>query len=86
MNRVLISLALFLGTLLIIALFFGEQFTETINQQWAINRLVFLLGYLLLVSGSLYAGYKREGSRLLVYLGVWLAIGGLIAVVYQVMN
>jgi len=55
--------------------------------QLQVSRTVYLLLYALLISGSLWAAFRREGGwRLLRYALIWLAIGGIAVLAYMVMH
>lgn len=84
LSRILIAVALLLAALLL-GLLITQDRSDPVsigNQQ--VQRLVYLFGYLLLLSGSVIGAVRTEGANLFKYAAIWVAIGGVIALVYQV--
>lgn len=55
--------------------------------QFQVSRIAYLLLYALLISGGLWATFRREGGwKLVRYALIWLAIGGVAVLAYLVMH
>jgi hypothetical protein len=45
-------------------------------------RVAYLLVYALVISGTVWASLRKQGWTALRYVAIWLAVGGLIALLY----
>ncbi|MBI1360475.1 MAG: hypothetical protein GC155_09375 [Alphaproteobacteria bacterium] len=83
-RTILLWLALGLGAVVAILLrpLFGPSGSPC--RQYDSARLVYLLVYALAISGTLWVSLRNQGWKALRYVVIWLAIGGLIALLYLV--
>ena len=84
-RTILLWLALGLGVIVAAVLLrplFGEPGSP--YRQYDSAQLVYLLVYGLAISGTLWASLRNRTWTALRYLVIWLAIGGLIALLYLV--
>ncbi len=84
MTRILTFAIIILATLILVAFLTGGSFESRTGESISITRISLLCGYLILVSGGMYAAFKSNAGQMLKYAAVWIAIGGLIALLYQV--
>lgn len=84
-RTILLWLALGLGAILAAILLrplFGGQGSP--YRQYDSAQLVYLLVYALAISGTLWASLRNQKWKALRYAVIWVAIGGLIALLYLV--
>lgn len=86
MSRILVSVILIMGALLLAALIAGDAVTSQITSAASLQSVALLLGYLALVSGVFITAVRTQGWTVLRYFAIWLAIACLIALVYRLMH
>jgi hypothetical protein len=84
LQTVLLVIAGLLAAGLVIAFLAPGAFVRLEGQPDGFSRLAFLLLYLLLISGSVVAAFRAEGSRMLLYALIWALIAGAIGLIYLV--
>lgn len=84
--RIVFALIVVAIALLVSYFLVGDQFAAQIQNgdQWI--RLIYPLGYLILVSGSVIALFQADLGKALRYAVIWLLIFGIIGGVYTLGN
>lgn len=84
-SRILAALVIVLGALLIGAMFAGGSAGEAMSSPVAVASLISASLVLLLVSGWFLSSVREQGARrMMQYALIWIAVGGVLALAYQV--